>query len=156
MKFEFKRRFKGWFVWIAKLFFISFIQTIIFFLILFVIERTGIFMLEVFRNNEILLEGEVGAFFFGLILTQVRIGVLAANGANKVNYIRGYGWSDHDTRVTVLDDLTDRTAPGTYTYNIADVQIGGVYSRFIFHIAGTNATASLLGISFAEAEYYYG
>ncbi len=64
-----KEHLKGWFVWIAKLFFISFIQTLIFFLIIFVLERTGLFMMIVTNyNDKLIYGGEVGAFFFGLIL----------------------------------------------------------------------------------------
>jgi len=61
--------FKGWFVWLSKLFFVSFIQTLIFFLIIFVLERSGLYMLRVHDwNEDIIYGGEVGAFFFGLIL----------------------------------------------------------------------------------------
>ena len=64
-----REHFKGWFVWIAKLFFISFIQTLIFFLVIFILERTGLFMMQVTNyNDSIIYGGEVGAFFFGLIL----------------------------------------------------------------------------------------
>jgi len=65
-----KERFKGWFIWIAKMFFISFIQTLIFFLIIFILERGGLFMMQVINyNKKVIHGGEVGAFFFGLILT---------------------------------------------------------------------------------------
>ena len=64
-----KDKLKKGFVWLSKLFFVSFIQTFIFFLVIFVLERTGTFMMQVTNyNDSIIYGGEVGAFFFGLIL----------------------------------------------------------------------------------------
>jgi len=60
---------KGWFNWVARLFFLSFIQTIIFLLIIFVLERSGLFFLVVRDMDEkIIYPYEAGGFFFGLLL----------------------------------------------------------------------------------------
>lgn len=62
-------RAKKIFAWLSKLFFISFIQTLVFFITIFILERSGMFMMRVHNYNEqIIYGGEVGAFFFGLIL----------------------------------------------------------------------------------------
>ncbi len=64
-----KEHLKGWFVWISKLFLICFIQTILLLLILFFLERTGVFMIRVHNwNDKVIYSGELGGFFFGLIL----------------------------------------------------------------------------------------
>jgi hypothetical protein len=54
---------------IGFVFLMAFIQTILFLLILFVLERTGIFAIQVTNFNRTLIyPGEIGGFFFGMIL----------------------------------------------------------------------------------------
>ena len=54
---------------IGFVFLLAFVQTILFLLILFILERIGIFSIQVnYFNQKLIYSGETGGFFFSLIL----------------------------------------------------------------------------------------
>jgi len=63
-----KTKFREGFTLVAKLFFISFITTLIFLLLVWILERFAVFAIIATVNEEILYYGEAGGFFFALIL----------------------------------------------------------------------------------------
>ena len=90
-----------------------------------------------------------------LTITQTKIGVSDADIDDFVNNITWYGTVDHTTPGVIVTDGTIRTAPGTYTYNHADITVGGTYEKVVLVIDWSNTDATDAGMSWVQIEYYY-
>ena len=101
---------------------------------------------------------ELGGVTKNLILTQSRVGIVDADANDKMTNVRYYGWTTADPpalSAALVNDATARTAPGTYTYNHADVTVGGVYRRIVLYCVIDCTSAAEFDIGYADVEYYY-
>lgn len=89
-----------------------------------------------------------------LVITQIKVGLQLANGTNYITNRYFHGWSDFET-VDTTTQTDNLNTPGEYTWDIADVTVGGVYEKIAIALGTIVANASQLSISYVKVEYYY-
>lgn len=92
-----------------------------------------------------------------LVITQIKLGLIDADGNNFVDvlYLQAVNNADPPVASNLITDGTNRIAAGIYTYDIADQTIGGSYEKTMVYMNCINATQNLLDIGYVQVEYYY-
>lgn len=90
-----------------------------------------------------------------LYLTNVKVGIHDADGANYLDRVFMNGATDHDTQsAPFLDDGTNRIAAAEHIYVINEL-IGGVYEKVSIQLFVFATNAGNFDLSYCQFEYYY-
>ncbi|KKM58501.1 hypothetical protein LCGC14_1549290, partial [marine sediment metagenome] len=90
-----------------------------------------------------------------LVVTNTRITIGDADGSNYLDRVRFFGLSGTTGLTTLLDNPTNRTAAGVYTYGHADFTVGGTYRRGIYYLNIFVTNTNNFNMQALEMEYYY-
>lgn len=90
-----------------------------------------------------------------LVITDTRVIIGDADADDYLNRLRIFGYSGSVSQTTLVDDGTNRTTNGVFTYGHADQTIGGSYFRAQFYLEVFSTTANQFDFYAIEFEYYY-
>ncbi len=93
-----------------------------------------------------------------LVITQIRYGIGDSDASNYINTIVWFGQSafnNEDTLATLDHNGVNGTGVGAFSWDHADITLGGNYFKGYLFVACICANAAALDIEYIQMEYYY-
>jgi hypothetical protein len=90
-----------------------------------------------------------------LVINTINLEIDDADAGDYVDDVIILAREDYNTQDTAYSDGTNRTAAGSYSYDLNEITIGGTYESFVVYVKCQNTNASDLDITNVRIEYWY-